>query len=418
VPGIVLKRAAPYLLVLAASAGLCLTRVAIGSWPSNVGPGDYSLDAAAAVDSLSHGQIGAYLAAHPVMGPFSIVLRAPFAALGSNPLSAYQWGTLPCVFALGLLGLYLARLAGRRGLPAGGQALLVTLCLLNPLTLEALRSGHPEELLTAVLAVGAVASAAEGRRTSSAILLGLALASKQWAVIAVLPVLMALPAARLRVALGAAAVAAILILPGFAADPSAFGASQANASSTHGYVDAWSIWYPFAGSVPGVVASNAQGVAGQGPWHGGSQLIGAYAHPLIVMLALLLPLGLALRRRRLRLSGAEAMALLALLALLRASLDPVDNFYYHEPALLALAGWDAFSPGRLPLRALAGLAAAALLWRWHVHLPDEEALNALYLAIVVPATIAIGLALFRTRAAARKPLELRPAALPGTVGAG
>ena len=52
------------------------------------------------------------------------------------------------------------------------------------------------------------------------------------------------------------------------------------------------------------------------------------------------------------------MALLALLALLRCALDPVDNLYYHEPLLIALLGWDAFASRGLPWRGLVGVAVA------------------------------------------------------------
>ena len=88
--------------------------------------GDYSSDAAPAVRAMSDGNVAAFLSAHPDMGPVSILLRAPFAALGgSGELAVYHWGSLPCVLAAGLLGLYLARLSARRGAGILARVVLV-----------------------------------------------------------------------------------------------------------------------------------------------------------------------------------------------------------------------------------------------------------------------------------------------------
>lgn len=112
-----------------------------------------------------------------------------------------------------------------------------------------------------------------------------------------------------------------------------------------------------------------------------------------------MPVGLALRRGRFGLSGADAMALLALLGLLRCALDPLDNVYYHVPLLLALIGWDALSPGGLPLRTLTGLAVALLFRQWALHLTDADlvAYNNAYIAVVVFVGAAIAAVLFRPR---------------------
>ena len=392
-----MKRSLPFGLVAAASAWMSTSRLVIGNWPGGMAPGDYPLDASHAVNALAHGQVAAFLGAHPVMGPFSILLWAPFAALAGNQLGAYEWGAAPCVLAAGLLGLYLARLAQRRGSPRLAQIALVAICIVNPMTIVALQSGHPEELLTAALCVGAVAVASEGHPRRAALLLGLALASKQWALIAVFPVLMALPRDRVRVGLGAAGVVLVLMLPGFLANPGAFAASQGNAASTHRFVDAWSAWYPIAGSIPGVLARSPDGVTGY-PSQGGSSMIGSWAHSLIVLTALVAPLALALRRRRFGLSGPDAMALLALLALVRCALDPVDNLYYHAPVLLALVGWDALSSRELPICTLLGTSAAILLWRLSPYL-DPRTFNALYLALILPAAIGIAANILRHRTA-------------------
>jgi len=85
----------------------------------------------------------------------------------------------------------LGRLAAERGASQAVQGIVTGLAVINPVTFRALHWGHPEELLTAALCVGAVLAALRNRQIVAAVLLGLALASKQWAVLAVLPVLLA-----------------------------------------------------------------------------------------------------------------------------------------------------------------------------------------------------------------------------------
>ncbi len=356
---------------------------------------DWSVDAQPAVDALAHGHVSEYLSAKAMMGPFSTLVQAPFAALSSGgELDAYRWAAFPCVLAAGLLGLYLAGIARRRGASVAAQVVLGTLCLVNPLTIEALRAGHPEEILTAALAVAAVASASEGRRGRTALLLGLAVASKQWAVIAILPALMALPGSRLRVAVSAAAIVVALMLPGLVASPSNFLDVGDSAANTGRVVTPWSVWYPLATVKTEVHQVGDTEVVAH--VHEAPPLVGSLSHPLIVLLALGLPLALALRRGGFGLSGADAMALLALLALLRSSLDPVDNLYYHLPLLLALLGWDALDGSRgMPVRGLVGAAIALVFWRWSNNgLVDVGAFNAVYVTVVVVAGCAVTAVLF------------------------
>jgi hypothetical protein len=403
------KRCLPVALILALSAWITFT---------SAGMGDYPADAQVAVNALAHGHISAFVHARSAMGPFSIVLRAPFAALGGgDPQAAYLWGALPCVIAAGLLGLYLAGLARRRGSTLPAQVGLVAVCVFNPLTFVALQQGHPEEILTAALAVGAVAVASRGHSRRTALLLGLAIASKQWAVIATLPVLMALPSRRVRVALGAAGVVLALTLPSVFAAPGSFASTQHDLASTTRFVDAWSAWYPFAGAEAGKLVHAHGGITVE-PYKGGSALIGRYSHPLIVLVAIAIPAALALRRRRIGLSGPDAMALLALLALVRCALDPVDNLYYHAPLLLALVGWDALASGGLPLRGLAAAAVGTVLWRWGTQISDPHVLNALYLAVIVPAAFGLAIALLHRPGPLTWRAPSRRAGSPRPAGAG
>ena len=255
------------------------------------------------------------------IGPFGAIVEAPFVAIsGGDWQSAYRLAAFPCLLAVGLVGLYLARLARRRGASSLCQALIAGLCLINPLTFAALELGHPEELLTIALVVAALATASEGHRYRAALLLGLALATKQWAVIAILPVLMALPAQRIRAGACAAAVVAILTLPSVVEAPQTFFENQGHVTSTGQLVTPWSIWYPASETV--VHEFDLGSTTLRGETKEAAPLVGSLSHWFIVLLALGLPIGLALRRGRFHLSGEDAFALFALLALLRCALNP------------------------------------------------------------------------------------------------
>jgi hypothetical protein len=379
-----LEKWAPYALI-----GL------LAAWLSTFAgdPADWQVDAAPAVHALADGHVGDYLGTKALMGPFATLVQAPFVAIsGAQGSAAYAWAVLPCLLIAGFIGLYLARIAARRGAGRLTQILIATLFLLNPLTFEAIENGHPEEILTAALAVGALAAAAEHRSRRTALLLGLAIASKQWAVIAILPALIALPSGRVRTGATAAAVAALLVLPGFVASPSSFLGVQGEAAGTGQVVTPWSAWYPASASEIEVYHVDGRKLVAE--VENAPPLADPLSHPLIVVLALVLPLAVGLRRG-LPLEGADAFALLALLALLRCVLDPVDNLYYHEPLLLALIGWDAISSRRLPLRTLAGVGFAFVFWQsWH-NLSDPGTFNAVYLTFAFGLGCALASSLFR-----------------------
>lgn len=376
-----LKRSLPFALIALVSAWLASTITDTADWSHDTWP---------AVHALAQGHVSDYLSAEALMGPVATLVQAPFVWLagGDSELVAYRYAAFPCIFAAGLLGLYLASLARRRGSQPPVQFLIAALCLVNPLTVEALRNGHPEEVLTAVLAVGAVATASEGHRGRAALLLGLAVACKQWAVIAILPTLMALPGGRFRAGLVAAGVVFLLTLPSVVADPDAFFGVHSTAAGTGRTVTPWSLWYPTAERVTEVHEVGGERLVAH--VREAPPLVGSLSHPLIVLLAIAIPLGLALRRRRWGLSGTEAMALLSLLALIRCALDPVDNLYYHEPLLLSLLAWDALAgERRLPWRGTLGAAVALLFWQWSQSLEDVAAFNAAYLAAAAAAVLAI-----------------------------
>jgi DNA-binding XRE family transcriptional regulator len=321
------------------------------------------------------------------------LVQTPFVALsGTSGEAAYPWAVFPCLLVTGFVGLYLSRIAARRGAERSTQVLIAALVLLNPLTFEAIENGHPEEILTTALAVAAVAAAAENRVRRTALLLGLAIASKQWAVIAVLPALLTLPAARLRTGMLAVAVAVVLFLPAVVASPSSFFGVQTQVAGTGRVVTPWSAWYPAATTRTEVYVVDGERLVAE--VENAPSLADPLSHPLIVVLALSLPFAVVLRRGA-PLGPQDAFALLALLALLRCVFDPVDNLYYHEPLLLALVGWDAFAARGLPLRALAGTAVGLLFWKaWH-GLSDPAVFNLIYVAVAGGLGLALLSSLFR-----------------------
>jgi hypothetical protein len=371
--------------------------VAVAAWIafSSDQIGEWGIDAEAAVTALSHGHVSDYLSAPAMMGPLGTAIQAPFVALASTPLSQYQWACIPCLLAAAALGLYLAEIARRRGAGLAGRLLVAVLPLLNPLTICAIQAGHPEEVLTAALAVGAVVVAARGHGLGAGLLLGLAIASKQWAAIAVLPALLVLPQGKLRCGAIALGLTAVLYLPGLIADPSAFNQVQSSAASAGGVASIWNIWYPFANVDAVHLGGGLTGYVHRMP-----SGIGPLTHPLIVLAAILLPIGVCLRRGRFQLRGEEALALLALLVVIRCVLDPNDNIYYHLPLIPALVAWDALSHDRLPLRGLAAAAVSLLFWRWSLNLGDLHLFNAVYLAVMLGAGLAIAGTLLRRQAPA------------------
>src|SRR6202042_283087 len=164
--------------------------------------GDYPSAAGPAMSALLGGHLHAFGVAHPAMGELSLLLRLPFAALSylghPSELSVYRWGVLPCMLCVAALALWLAAIARRRGMGSLGSWAIVGVALLNPLVSSAVGLGHPEELMTGSLCIASLVAALEGRLALCAVMLGLALACKQWSVVVILPVLLTLERDRLR----------------------------------------------------------------------------------------------------------------------------------------------------------------------------------------------------------------------------
>jgi hypothetical protein len=365
---------------------------------------DYRDDARPAIDALAAGDLSGMFANQPLMGSFSILLRAPFAALTGDPMTAYRLGALACLAAGGLLGLWVARLMKERGHSRGARVTVWALCAAGPMTFNAILWGHPEETLGAALCVAAVLFAGRDRPIVAAIALGLALATKQWAVIAIVPVLIAAP--RRRVALGvvAAGLALVLTLPLVLGGPDSFAHNTRMASNTVTEVRPLSVWWLAAPEQVHTVFDGVEQRDVSKPAIPAS--LGRVPHPLIVLLPI--PLGLLLVRRGAR--PDDALGLLALLLLLRCALDPVDNGYYHVPFLMALAAWEGLRRDGLPVLSLLSAAVLFVLVR-RIPVEYSDLTSAAYVVWAALMTGTLGRAIYARPAAARarSPRAERPA---------
>ncbi len=388
---------------------------------------DYEVEAKPAYDALTHGHLLEFLRLTPAYGG-SLVLRAPFALIpnlwGGGALAVYRMVAVPCLVALAVLAVWLCARMRRAGSSTLARAIVVGVCVANPLTLQALELGHPEELLGGCLCVAAVLLAGRGRPVWAGIVLGLAIANKEWALIATGPVLLALPA---RTELGrgralalirtsgflcatSAVVASAVVLAPLALVPGgAFVASSQAAAAPHTAIfQPWQVWWFFGWHGPlvhGLFGTPKFGYRTGPAW------AGTISHPLIVVVGLGLSGVLWLQRRRTdrRSKGSpssrravgerDALLLLALVLLLRCVLDTWNTGYYMLPFLLALLAWEALSTSRrLPL-----LAPALVVLPWFAMeelsarglSPDAQA--AIYLAWTLALALALGLVLFAPR---------------------
>jgi Glycosyltransferase family 87 len=366
-----------------AVAAIALSLAMLWAWSWPAGGSDYALEALPALTALLHGHIATFFSTAPSYGA-SLVLRAPFALPGSlaggGVLLVYRLAALPCVLALAALGAWLACNLRRAGGSLTAAVLALALCAANPIAYRVLELGHPEELLGAALCAVAVLVAIRGRAVWAGLLLGVAIANKQWALLAVGPVLVALPAGRWRAMIIAGVVAGGFEAPLLLSAPTVMsGTSRLVVSDTGAIFHPWQIFW-FLGArghwLPAMGTSIARGFRVPPPWLGGR------AHLLIVWLGVPLTL-LAMWRRTRR---EDALLLLALLMLLRCWLDPWDVVYYTLPFIVALLAWEITVERRVPLLALAATAAAWLIFQYFpAHLsPDGQALS-----FLVPSTLAL-----------------------------
>jgi len=247
-----------------------------------------------------------------------VAISAP---LGAGWMLQYRLGTIICLLPLAVLAVVLGR---RR--PALTVAVPAALLLLaGPATLSAVGSGHPEELLAAALATGAVLLARSERPLAAGACLGLAVATKQWALIALVPMLITLRSRQLAAAGAAVFTAGLLIAPGPLLDSHAYAAASRAVGDTH-FVNRLSGWWIL--SVHTAVPAPVRAL----PW-GLTRTVA-----LFVPLALLSAGALAVRARWGERPG-DGLALLAVLALVRCLADAGPLEYSFAPLLAALVAW-------------------------------------------------------------------------------
>src|SRR5947209_11010467 len=319
------------------------------------GSGDYQSlallpitdNAAPGTNALADGRFHDFLALHPYMGSLSLFLRAPLVAAGRagglSDLAIYRLGSAVCLLGVALLALWIAQLMASRGQPLTRRLLVIALLVVNPMTIDAIWLGHPEEPLAAALCIAAALAVARRRLWIGGILLGLAIVTKQWAIVAVLPVALMAPRGRLRVALTAAAVATAVTLPLAVGDPARLSTIASEASQTL-RAPATSPWAPFAKSHQATyyMGGNRFEITTT-YWLPSS--VGRLPRPLIITSTALLALLFWRRRER----GDEAvLGLLTLCFLLRGVLDPISPGYYYAPFLLALTAWEGLRTRRVP----------------------------------------------------------------------
>jgi hypothetical protein len=340
-------------LAIATLTGLVLLAVLCMVVSSANSSGDYNVvgpvggdNAGPGIEALLHGSVSGYIAHQPIVGLPSILLRLPFvavaSALGASALGTYQVGAVICLLPLILCGTWLVAQPDLSTKQRLVRFLAVVLVLQSPITLNALTAGHPEGLLSKTLATVAVLMAMRGRARWAALTLGLAISTKETALIAVLPVMIALPGRRREAAAVAGGVVFLLCGLVWLSDPDAFIRSLHGEGATR-YLTPFSLLWPVSA-----------------PLHVGDQLSVARVMPanltrtpasaltLLGALALTAPwLVRALRRG----ATIDPLALLLLMALLRCACDSTHEAYYWVTLLIPMATWEALR-NRIPANTL------------------------------------------------------------------
>jgi hypothetical protein len=243
-----------------------------------------------------------------------------------------------------------------------------------------------------------VVIATRGHVTLAGLVLGLAVGTKEWALIAVAPVLFALPDGRRRATLLAIVVAAALTLPGVIGDPAKLIHSGRYLANRH-LVNPFSIWWPL-GRPLHVLGTTANWVR--------ALPLGLTRLRLAAVLAgggALIAAGVWIAGRgRVRVN--DPMALLALLGLIRFVGDPLPQEYYVLAALIPLLAWETLAARRLPLVTAASTVFVGLIPADKLHLGND-----LTSAILITCAVTLGAYLIY-RALRDPAVEQQPAIMP------
>jgi hypothetical protein len=343
---------------------------------------DYELEAEPSLQALREGDLQGFLTLAPVYGG-SLVMRAPFALLpnlwGGGDLALFRSVAVPCLLAAAILAVFLWRRSQRLGQSPITSWIALLLVAANPLTLRALEIGHPEELFGAVLCVAAALAAGARRPLVAGVLLGLAIANKPWALIAVVPLLAILPERRPRMLASAGATTLLVMLP-LLIGGDAVQETRAVAGSGGFIFQPWQIWW-FLGEHGETVT----GIYGSYPDHRNLPTWLAGNERKLV-LAIVVGASLLLLPRVRRRGWPDGLLMLAFAFHLRCLVDTWNISYYAVPFVIALVTWELHAFRRPPV-----LSLAVTLWAWFTlvwlpphALPDVQALA--YLAWSVPLT--------------------------------
>ena len=187
---------------------LGLVGFAWSDYDREVGAGDAAF--AAATSPASSRRLPAYGG--------SLVLRAPFAGitalLGGGETAVWRALAIPCLLVVAWLAVVLVRRMRDDGRSTGVCAPRRSPSSSSTRSRSARwTSAIPRSCSAARCAIAAVLAAGRSRAVLAAVLLGLAIATKAWAVLAIGPVLLALPQRRILALFVAGAVAAVVLAP-------------------------------------------------------------------------------------------------------------------------------------------------------------------------------------------------------------
>lgn len=343
---------------------------------------DYDTEASAAFWALRTGDLHGFLATVPAYGG-SFVLRAPFAwapALwGGGELAVFRAVSLPGLAACAGLAVFVAgrmREAGRSWLD---RLVVLGALTASPATLSALEYGHPEELLGGALCVAAVL-AARTRPLIAGVLVGLAVANKPWALVAVPVVLAAVPVrSALPSALACGAVAAAVLAP-LVLFGGRFAEVTVMAGDTGAIFQPWQVWFLLGD--PGRLHEQ-MGFGVRELRHAPEWLMGL-TRPLTLAVPVVAA-GTWWWRRRGVASAYEPLLLLALVLHVRCWLDPWNFAYYALPALLALAAWEGLERrDRPPVLTLIFIVVHWLTFEHAERVLGADGASVVYLAWALP----------------------------------
>lgn len=359
-------------------------------------------DAQPSLDALIHGDLHGFFAQQPMMGPLTLFLRAPFAALaglcGYDNLLVYRLGCFACLLVLAGLAVWVAELMRRAGRPLWQQLVVAAALLLNPMVFRSLAVGHPEEIVGAALCAAAGVAVALRRPALAGALLAGALTTKLWAVLIAPAFLFVFTDRRdlRRFLVVGAAITAVLYLPMLVGDSGRLWDELRAANrlgTTPGDVKPANLWW-FVGHEQRAVRFATAVVNGHvvygppavafvlKPW------VARVAHPVVVLLSWSLCALWALRAD-LRRRSETLLLLISLVFLLRCILDPGNSSYYHVAALVALAAYEGLAFRRFPW-ATAIFIAWLQAFTWiQADIHSDAGFGLLYLALAVPMAAAL-----------------------------